>query len=312
MAEPRPSRIVPVILAVLVVVVAGVGVGLLYEYDHPKPASSVPTVVQGDNVTVNYIGFFASGPQSGRVFDTSIYSVATNNVSYPKSLEFAFRGNKSAYAPLAVYVGPAGSYPIGNLTFGTVIPGFWQGLLGLPANHTAWITVPPSLGYGPVISNCSVAQPLTFSVPVLVTLTPAGFATEYPGKSSAPGTEFADPDFGWTDLVLSSNSTAVLVENLPTVGWSVPTSSWPVVVTSVNATTITLRNELVPQDAGLVLGTAVGTTVCGSHRFIVTGVNVANGTFTELYDYTTSSGSTVNAEIQGQTLKFEVTVVRFY
>jgi FKBP-type peptidyl-prolyl cis-trans isomerase len=312
MAEPGPSRIVPIILVIVVLVGAGVGVGLLYAYGHPASTGPLPTVALGDNVTVNYIGTFGSGPQQGKVFDTSIYSVATNNVSYAKSLEFTFRGNKSNYSPLPVYVGPSGSYTIGNLTFGSVVTGFWQGLLGLTVGHTVWITVPPNLGYGPVITNCSVVRPLTFTVPVLVAVTPAGFATAYPGRSAAPGTEFPDPDFGWNDLVLSSNATAVVVENLPTVGWSVPSASWPIVVTGVNATVITLVNELSPANAGTVLGTAAGATVCGSHRFIVTGVNVANGTFTELYDYSTSGGGAINAEIQGQTLVFEVTVLRFY
>jgi hypothetical protein len=312
MAEPRPSRILPIVLLVVIIVVAGVGVGFLYEHNHPKSSAAVETVALGDNVTVNYIGMFGSGPQTGRVFDTSIYAVATNNVTYPKSLEFTFRGNKTNYSPLPVYVGPSGSFTVGNLTFGTVVTGFWKGLIGLPVNHTAWISVPPNLGYGPVITNCSVTRPLSFTVPTLVVLTPAGFQKVYPGKSSAPGTVFKDPDFGWNDTVLSNNSTAIVVQNLPTVGWSVPSTAWPILVTKVNATQIVLVNQLSPANAGLVLGTASSATVCGSHRFIVTSVNLANGTFTELFDFATTSGGQVNAEIQGQTLVFEVTVVRFY
>ncbi|MGD0249765.1 MAG: FKBP-type peptidyl-prolyl cis-trans isomerase [Thermoplasmata archaeon] len=267
MAEPRPSRILPALFVMLIIIGAGVGVGLLYEHNHPKPAGAIRTVALGNNVTVNYIGRFGSGPQTGRVFDTSIYSVATNNVTYTKSLEFTFRGNKSNYSPLPVFVGPSGSFTIGNLTFGTVVTGFWQGLLGLPVNHTAWITVPPNLGYGPVISNCSTVEPLKFTVPVLVAVTPAGFSQLYPGKSSSPGTTFPDPDFGWTDLVLSNNATAIVIENLPTLGWSVPTASWPILVTNLNSTLITLTNELSPSNAGLTLGTA-SSTVCGTHRFI--------------------------------------------
>jgi hypothetical protein len=311
MAEPRPSRILPTVFVVLIIIGAGVGIGLVYEQNHPKSAPSVRTVALGDNVTVNYVGMFGSGPQAGRIFDTSIYSVAMSNVTYPKSLEVTFRGNQSDYTPLPVYVGPTGSYTIGNLTFGTVVTGFWQGLVGLSANHTVSIRVPPSLGYGPVIPSCLVTQPLVFTVPVLVAVTPAGFASVYPGKSSAPGTEFADPSFGWTDVVLSNNSTAIVIENLPNLGYQVPNSSWPILVTGLNASTITLTNELTPANSGLALGTATGT-VCGSHRFIVQSVNVGDGTFTELYDFTASGGGQVNAEIQGQTLVFEVTVVQFY
>jgi FKBP-type peptidyl-prolyl cis-trans isomerase len=312
MAEPRPSLVLPAILIVLVLVGAGVGIGLLYFHNHPASPGPIQTVAIGDNVTVNYIGTFGSGPQAGRVFDTSFYSVATSNLTYPKSLEFTFRGSASSYTPLPVHVGATGSFTIGNLTFGSVVTGFWQGLVGLPVNHTRSITVPPNLGYGPVIENCSVTRPLAFTVPVLVAVTPAGFSTAYPGKSSAAGTEFADPSFGWTDLVLSNNSTGIVIENLPTAGFSVPSSSWPIVVTAVNSTVITLSNQLTPANAGVTLGTAASATVCGSHRFIVTSVNLNNGTFTELYDFSSAGGGVVNAEIQGQTLVFQVTVVRFY
>jgi hypothetical protein len=312
MAEPRPSLILPIVLVVLVIVGAGVGVGLLYEYNHPAPRGPTPTVAVGDNVTVNYIGVLGSGPQAGRVFDTSLYSVATNNVSYPKSLEFAYRGSAANYTPLPVLVGPSGSYTIGNLTFGTVVTGFWQGLIGVPTNHTISITVPPDLGYGPVISNCTAVRPLTVTVPVQITVTLSEFATAYPGETPTPGTEFTDPSYGWTDFVLSSNSTGAVVVNLPPLGWKVPSASWPIVVTGLNSTVITLTNQLTAQNDGVTLGNVPSTTVCGTHRFLVTSVNSLNGTYSVLYDYSSSAGGHVSAEIQGQTLVFQVTVVRIY
>jgi len=309
MAEPRGAPIGLILLSVVVLVGAGVGTAFLYEYNHPNPGSPARTVQLGDNVTVNYIGMFGSGAQEGRVFDTSVYSVATNNLTYPKSLEFSFRGGVSQYTPLAVHVGPSGSYTIGSLMFGTVVPGFWQGLLGLPVGRTQSITVPPSLGYGPVISSCLTTRPLSFTIAVLDPVAVADFSTAYPGVNATPGTQFADPAYGWTDLVLSTNATSVVVENLPSVGWSVPKSSWPVTVTTVTSTTITLTNQLTSANAGRVLGSSPSTTVCGSHKFIVSAVNSTAGTFTELYD---QASPPVNAEIQGQTLVFVVTVVAFY
>ena len=310
MAPPRPSLVLPIVLIVLVIAGAGVGTGLLYEYNHPKSGTPLPTVQIGDNITVNYIGEFGAGPQQGRVFDTSFYSVATNNVSYPKSLEFAYRGSASQYTPLAVHVGPSGSYTIGSLSFGTVVPGFWQGLLGLSVNHTTAITFPSSEGYGPVISACTVVRPLVTNLPVFLPLTLAAFQKSYPNVNATAGVVFTDPAYGWTDVVFSANATAVVVENMPPMGWHVPGVGWADVVTGVSSTSITLTNELTTSNAGLVLGHS-NSTVCGSTRFIVTGVDPAAGTYTVQYDYSSSGGS-VNAELQGATFTFIVTVVKIY
>jgi hypothetical protein len=305
MAEPRPSRILPIFLIAVVVVASGVGAALLYEYNNPKPGAAAWTVSVGANVTVNYIGSFASGPEAGRIFDTSIYSVAVNNASYPKSLGFSYRGNESAYTPLGVSVGPnipPSGYSIDGITFGGVVTGFWQGLLGLPVGKTQTITVPPALGYGPLNASCLVVQPLTFTVPVLIPVAATSFATQYPNVNATPGTEFPDPTYGWTDLILSKNATAVVVENLPSVGWTVPQASWTVEVTGLTSSTITLTNELSPSQAGLVLGHVSGSGVCGATKFIVSAVDPTAGTYTENF----------NSEVTGQTLQFAVTVVAHY
>ena len=305
MAEPKPSIILPVLLIVAILVGAGVGIGLLYEANHPKSPSSPWTVSVGSNVTVNYIGAFGSGPQTGRVFDTSIYSVATSNASYPKSLEFSYRGSEANYTPLGVSVGPSvpgSGYTIDNITFGSVVTGFWQGLLGLEVGQTKVISFPPSLGYGSANPSCFVTRPLTFSTPVVVTLSSSAFSTQYPGVSATAGTNFPDPTYGWNDLVLSVNSTAIVVEMLPSVGWVVPGASWPIVVSAVNATTITLKNQLTFADVGLVLGHAPGSGVCGATEFIVSGLNLSAGTYVEDF----------NREVVGQTLTFTVTIVARY
>ncbi len=301
MAEAKPLSLITVVVLVAVLFVgAGVGTGLLYEYNHPKATPAIRVVEIGDNVTVNYIGYFGSGPQLGRVFDTSIASVAFNNASYPKSLEFSLH----AYNPLGVHVGPSapsGGYSIGNQTFGTVVPGFWQGLLNLPANKTSTIVIPPALGYGVANPACFVTVPLVKTVPVLATLSRANFTQAYPGTNASAGVEFTDPTYGWSDLILSTNATSVVLESLASVGWSVPASPWPVVVTSVNSTSITLANQLTPVDDGLVLGHS-SSKVCNQGQFIVTNIDLGAGTYVENY----------NPEVTGQTLVFSVTVVQFY
>ena len=306
MAEPRPSPILPIVL-ILVVLVAGVGGGayLYYYENHRSPASSALRVHVGDNVTVNYIGLFANGPQAGRVFDTSEYSVALNNLSWPKSLQYTSRGGApSDYTPLPVYVGgnaPGAGYSVGNLTFGSVVTGFWQGLVGLPGNQTHYITVPPSLGYSFVNTSCFVTRPLVSTTPVLVTVSPSEFKTSFPNVSMDPGTQYTSPVYGWPDVVLSVNSSAVTYENLPTLGMTVSPNGWPVVVTNLTASTVTLTSQLSPSQAGTVAGHGIGT-VCGKSSFIVTQVNLGTGTY--VADF--------NAEVAGQTLIFIVSVIDIF
>jgi len=306
MAEPRASPIVAFVLVVIVLAAGLAGGAFLYYENHKSPSPGPLTVQVGDNVTVNYIGLFAKGPQQGRVFDTSEYAVASNNVSWPKSLQYASRGGSpSDYSPLGVYVGsnaPASGYTIGNTTFGGVVPGFWQGLVGLPGNHTAFLTVPPALGYSYVNSSCFVTQPLTITYPVVVTLTPSQFSSLFPNVSAVAGTVYTDPVYGWPDAILSVNASTLTYENLPTLGMVTNPTGWPVLVANISATTITLESQLTPAQAGLVAGHASGSGVCGKTAFIISNVNLAAGTYTEDY----------NSEVSGQTLLFVVTVVDIY
>jgi len=303
MAERKPSPLLAVVL-IVVVIAAGVtgGALLYYEVNHHSPAAGVGRVQVGDNVTVNYIGIFANGPQQGRVFDTSQYSVALDNTSWPKSLQYSSRGDKpSDYTPLGVYVGPnapSGGYTIGNLTFGSVVTGFWQGLVGIPANQTHYITVPPSLGYSFVNSSCFVTRNLTTIYPVVVTVTPPEFSDLFPGVNATSGVSFTDPLYGWTDLILTANATGVMYENLPSLGMIVSPQGWPVKVTNISATQITLSSQLTPDQSGLVAGHSTGST-CGTTKFIISQVNLGAGTFVEDY----------NPEVNGQTLIFIVSVV---
>ena len=305
MATQQPSRILFVLLVVIVLIVAGVGAALLYEFNKPKAAVAVLTVRNGDNVTVNYIGEFGSGPQTGRVFDTSLLPVATNNVTYPKSLEYTLRASLKSYIPLAVHVGaytPQSGYTAYNLTFNGVVPGFWQGLLGLPGNRSQTIVVPPDLGYGPVNQSCLRTAPLTLSVPVLTLVALAQFSALYPNGSATVGDVFADPTYGWNDTVFAVNATTVTLLASTGVGAKSSPDGLPFAVTALNATTITLSSLLTPADAGLVLGHASANELCNSKQFIVSAVDLSTGTLTENF----------NPEVQGATLDFIVSVVDIF
>jgi len=305
MATEQPSRILFVVLVVVVLIVAGVGALLLYEYNKPKTAAPVLTVKEGDNLTVNYIGEFGSGAQVGRVFDTSFYSVASNNLSYPKSLEYSPRASLAAYIPLAVHVGPntpQSGYTVGNLTFNGVVTGFWQGLVGLAGNRTATIVVPPDLGYGPVNQSCVRTAPMTFTVPVVWSVPLSEFSALYPNGTATDGAVFADPTYGWNDSVFAVNETTVTLIVSTSVGAQSSPDGLPFVVSALNATAVTLTSTLASSNAGLVLGHVSGSGVCGSKKFIVSAVDLGTGTLTENF----------NPEVQGETLDFIVTVVDIF
>jgi FKBP-type peptidyl-prolyl cis-trans isomerase 2 len=314
MVAPAPSRLLLVVLVVVVIAAAGGLAGYVYYRDLPAGPPSVLVVQQGDNVTVNYIGIFGSGPEQGKVFDTSLYAVATNGASFPKGLEFSSRGSAQNYTPLPVYVGPStpsGGYSVGGLSYITVVTGFWQGLLGLEGNQTRSITVPPALGYGPKNPACIATYPLTQHLPVVESFTRAQFSAAYPSVSPVTGGTFQEPHFLWPVLILSVNQSSVVTENLAQVGDSASPSGWTVVVTAVTSTAngtgdITLQNELTPADAGVTLGKAfTGAGPCAQSsgdKFIVTAVNLSAGTYTADF----------NTEVTGQTLIFIVTPVEIH
>lgn len=307
----EPSYLPLVVLIVVVLVGAGAGTGYLYYRNLPAPAPSTTLVQIGDNVTVTYVGVLASGPEQGKVFDTSVYQVATNNATWPKALQFGFRGSASAYTLLGVHVGTitTANETLNNYSFSSVVPGFWQGLVGIRTNVSHTIIVPPSLGYAAY--PCSVVHPLQFQVPVTQTLAGKAFQAQYPGVLATTGASFTDPHYGWTVQILSANSTSVTVQNVAQVGDVSHPNGWPVEVTNISTAAngsgeITLVNELSPSQAGHVQGTSSPGIVCGggspSTRFIVTAVNLTAGTYTEDF----------NQEVGGQTLIFIVKVVDLF
>lgn len=305
---------IPAIVLIVIIVVAGGGSAIFVYYHNVVHPAAAPLVAsQGSNVTVNYIGLFGSGPEAGRVFDTSLYNVGSND-AYPKSLEFHARGIAKNYTPLAVHVGsntPSSGYSLGNLSFIQVVTGFWQGLVGLPGNESHTVAVPPDLGYGPENPACITKQPITYNLPVLEMLPGSTFSHQYPGVVATTGATFNDPRYGWPVLILSANASFVTIENEPTAGTTASPAGWPVLVTSVSSTangtgTITLVNQLSASQAGHLLGKDfAGTGPCTTQahgQFIVTAVDAANGTYTEDY----------NTEVTGQTLIFIVTIVDIF
>lgn len=309
---PRKYSYWPLAVLMAVVIISAGGAGA-YLYSHSKvsPGHGLLTVEAGDNVTVNYIGYFGSGPQTGTIFDTSLWSVA-NNTNLKKSLEFTNRGSEADYTPLAVHVGantPSGGYVIGNITFESVVTGFWQGLVGATGNVSKSVPIPPDLGYGYGDPACYANSPLVYSIPTTSRISLSNFESIYPSANPATGTQFTDPQFGWNDFIVSANASWVVVQYLPTLGQITYPYGFVEQVTNITTAgggvgTITLTTQLNQNQAGLVLGKLPSTSaqVCSSSQFIITSINYATNTQTWNF----------NAEVDGQTLVFTVTIVNIY
>ena len=296
----RKRSLWPLVILSLVVIIAGAGGAYALHATLFQPlAPPQPLVVQeGDNVTVNYIGIFGTGPDAGKVFDTSLLNVALDNSSFPKAMDFQFRG-AAGYTPLKAHVGPQseGAYT-------SLIPGFWTALIGVQGNQTITTVIPPSAGYGFPDPAKIQTLPLIGTVPMIQYYTPAAFASAFgSGVSEQTGTVFTDPHYGWPDVILSGNTTTIVVESAPYVGEVVSPFGWPATVIDVSSTTnasgtITLSNDLTPSDVGQIHG----TNWQNGQPFYLSAVNLQAGTYT--LDY--------NPEVVGNTLIFTITVVDIF
>ncbi len=284
------TNVVIIVLIVVLLLSASSVVILLTIGQSATPARKVVT---GDTIKVNYIGRLADG----RVFDTSIYSVASNNALYPKSLSFGLRAN-TTYIPLQFVAGS-----------GSLIKGFESGVLGMSLNQTKIITIPPSLGYGLMNMSRVFTFSLTDTVPLYVVMNQTVFYNVY---NVTPKIDLAltDPTWGWPARVidLKADADQVTVQNMPSVGDHLPLfgepsaaipTGWYADVVSIDSTAngglgiITVHHQLTGSDAGKVQGADT------RGNFIIDQV----------------SGSTArknyNDELVGVTIYFTVTLYSF-
>jgi FKBP-type peptidyl-prolyl cis-trans isomerase 2 len=284
-----------IVLIVILMISASSVVVLLYTGNQSNQAAITDVVEKGDTVKVNYIGRL----EDGRVFDTSLWGVASNDALYPKSLSFSLRA-QSSYTPLTFTVGS-----------GQMIAGFDQGVIGMSENETKVIVVPPDEGYGEMNMSMLFVMPLLVTVPVYYTMNYSDFETEF-SQDPETGMVVQDSLYGWDILVIdaNSNSDLVLLMNKPLVGeqfavygepQSSPPTGWYAEITSIDSGAnggkgiIQIRNLLTSEDAGMVEGVDVST---GS-TFYVDMVDESAGTFRMNY----------NGELLGRTLYFTVTLV---
>jgi peptidylprolyl isomerase len=243
-------------------------------------------VVSGSKIKVNYIGQLPDG----RVFDTSLFTVAQDNVTYPKSLFYTYRGNETVYSTLNFTVGA-----------GSMIAGFDRGVLGMKVGETKTITVTPAEGYGNMVASKLKTINLTETMPVQKTMTKAAFKAYY-GQDPAIFQTFKDYRYGWDAQVTAYDGTNAIVQNLVPVGGadykvygstSDASYGWTINAT-VSGSTITVHQLLTADSALHVKGLDTDKA-----KMFVESVDEAAGT----------AVINKNNEVVGRTLTFTVTLV---
>jgi len=88
----RITKAQAIIIALIIIGAVMIGYSA-YGYFTASRAGNRLTVQTGDQVLVNYVGQFTNG----LVFDTSMYSVAVNNVTFPKAPGFEVERSIAVY-----------------------------------------------------------------------------------------------------------------------------------------------------------------------------------------------------------------------
>jgi FKBP-type peptidyl-prolyl cis-trans isomerase 2 len=298
----KQKILLAVLVAAIVLSVGAIGY-VMYSERNVSSITSSRAIVAGDTVILNYIGMLPDG----RVFDTSLASVANNNALYPKSLTFTLKSNDS-YGPFTMIAGKYGD--------GGTIKGFAMGVIGLHVNETKLIEVPPGEGYS-VDPTMIATVKLVQDIPATETFTVSQFKSAF-GTDPILMRTYTHFFWGWDVLVVDNTSGLVTLRYQPTVGEIVypygnPNSAsnplgWPVVVEAFDpsgfggAGKVTIRHELTVADVYNIKGVDVD-----GKQFVVTAFDATNGTF-EIDKIDTQTG--YNGELAGRTLFFEVTIVK--
>ncbi len=297
-------KTVLVLMSVAIIMSAGAIVYVFYDNRIAHSGTGALTVEVGDEVLMDYIGMF----EDGRVFDTSIYEVASNDNLYPKAFSFSMRGDASAYTPFQM---TAGLYE-GE---GATIKGFAMGVIGLSEGDQSTITVVPGEGYELDETKLETI-PLVETVTATETMSESDFLSLF-GVSAEPLGIATHYKWGYDVIVNSVEAGMVTLKHIPTVGETVypfgdPSDEttpmgWACEVVGYDPEAdggigeVTVRHMVTQSDVYMLEGTTYdGTT------FIVWSMDTEAGTFVI---HKNDSDTGYNAELAGRTLLFEVSII---
>ena len=301
--EPRnPTRMILVLIVAVIVVAVGAAGYAAYTGGSHK-GGPPRAIISGDSVTLNYIGTLPDG----RVFDTSIASVAEDNANYSKSLTFTLRSNDT-YKPFTMTAGNYGS--------GGTIKGFALGVIGMHVGDQEVIEVPPEDGY-PLIPMMLSTVNVTDTLPITQVMTVDQFRAAFNVEPIAMNV-LTHPFWQWNVLVVSVSGGFVTIKSQPVLGESVfpygnpnsanSPSGWEVKIVGYDPTAdggvgrITIRNMVTAADVYNMKGED-----SSGNALIVWSFDETNQSF-QIHHSDSAIG--YNAEVAGRTLFFEVTIVK--
>jgi FKBP-type peptidyl-prolyl cis-trans isomerase 2 len=272
------------IVALVIIIAASFASYKIFFPTQEPIAYSGERVEQGDQVSVDYIGMF----EDGRVFDTSIEEVATDNALYPKSHSFE---DKETYSPLSYTVGE------GQMS------GFDNGVVGMAVNQTRVLTIPPEDGYGFPDESKIKTIPMMQTFPVYEWLSNSTDFSDTYFVEPVVGTTVKSMEYGWNMSVYHVDpiTAEILAKHEPNLNEVIQLwEGWSSKVISIDSSAnggeglITVKHLLTSEDAGQIYS----TDQFGA-EFRVVNVDTSAKTIT--LDY--------NREVVGQTLIFQVTVL---
>ncbi|MFQ6106547.1 MAG: FKBP-type peptidyl-prolyl cis-trans isomerase [Thermoplasmata archaeon] len=266
------------------IVLAVVGAFVVYQavmLAMEASTGSTPEVVERtDTIEFDYIGSF----EDGRVFGTSYKSVADDNVSYPKSLNFTYPPDGNFKPVLSTigggFIEPGAAPFLGMINKGKALE---NALLGMRVGETRMVVLQPEEAYGETNTSRLETRSLKETIPQYEEMTTTAYSQRF-SEEGPPfeGKSLKDPFWGWDVYVYYLNRTndLVIIRHNPAPGMVVrPYTNWETLVENVDSTAngglgeITVRHELAPEDANRVLGDSI------HERFIVASVDLNDGTF---------------------------------
>ncbi len=259
-------------------------------------SQSQKTVKNGDNISVDYTGSI----QNGKVFDTSIESVAKEN-------NLSTTGRH--YRPINFTVGK-----------GDVIKGFDEGVIGMKVGETKSMIIPPENAYGPIKPELIQAYPIIQVIPTtfprIVERPISMFETTF-GKGHKQGDIVTLPSTTINMTVQNISSNVTLSYNFK-VGDLIPTpgAPWNETVAKIDDKNITVNYSLKKGDIVQYPDAPWNTTVIDINETAVTLRHNAipeteiRSTFgmTKISFNETSIIFDQNSPLAGKTLVFNVTV----
>ncbi|MDD1772731.1 MAG: FKBP-type peptidyl-prolyl cis-trans isomerase [Methanomassiliicoccales archaeon] len=277
-----------IVLIVVLMVSASTVVVMIYQGGTAEESSGSDIVAEGMTIEVEYTGKLLDG----RIFDTSNYTIASNDALYPKSLSFTLN-SESDYDPLELTVGD-----------GDTITGFEDAVIGMMVGETKTVTISSDEAYGDLDEDLLTTFDLVDTVELTHNYTAAEYLA-YFGINPVSGMTVSDPVYGWPATVFDYNENAdrVIVVNQPSVntlyhiyGEEADDQGWDILVSNVDSTSnaITIEHQLTDGDSGYI-----------------EGVDADDETFS-IIDIDTEAGTAVmnyNDEVVGKTLVFTITIV---